>query len=339
MIKKNVLVYLAFLICTQCSHFSKKNYNSIVFTEYGSGAYTDQSVTSYKEILKSVDLKTVSFLFTCHTSHKLSDTIDCESNDSPSQVKVFQHLSDLKKQGYQTTLRVYVDLLSGDWRAYWDPKDKPQAFKNLKSKLVMLAQKAQEIEVDLFIIGAEYEKLTQPQYKNQWVSIIKEIRKVYSGQLTYGANTNFTTYPMVELHWVPFWPELDYIGIDYYHPMSDAPIDLEDFKRQHKKKWSQLTDPLRKLKKSFFINEIGSPIAEKGFLKPYEWTWPKDTPINLEHQMIYLKSFFLSMDADLRGLQIWRYMPFEEKTFKQGYLIDHPKTLEFLKQSFNSMSF
>jgi hypothetical protein len=47
------------------------------------------------------------------------------------------------------------------------------------------------------------------------VTIDCEIRKIYTGKLTYAANWD-------DFDKVPFWKELDYIGIDAYFPLSDA---------------------------------------------------------------------------------------------------------------------
>jgi hypothetical protein len=50
----------------------------------------------------------------------------------------------------------------------------------------------------------------RPEY---WSQLIKKIKKIYSGN--YAANWD-------DFDKVPFWNELDYIGIDAYFPLSDA---------------------------------------------------------------------------------------------------------------------
>ncbi len=304
-------------------------------TEYGVSAYSEDSILSYKNLLKELNLNTISLLMTCHTLNKESHNIDCDSNDSPSKKNIFKILKQGKQEGYKTSLRVYVDLLSGDWRAYWDPKDKTKAFEELQKQLVSIAQESERIDLDLLILGAEYEKLTQPQFRSQWLSLISAVRQVYSGQLTYGANSNYSSYSTVEALWVPFWEELDFIGIDYYHPMSQGKVDSQAFSLLHQKKLEEILTPLKKWKKPIFINEVGAPIAENGFEKPFEWVWPMDHKENLAHQSLYLESFFLASKEQINNIQIWRYMPNEKKIFKQGYIINHLKTLEALRNGFH----
>lgn len=337
MVKFFILFF--FVALTGCSFFTKKpSYNSVVFTEYGASSYSNESVQDYKQLLKDLKLKNASLLFTCHTKDKKSETIDCSSSDSPSKTKVFGLLKDFKNQGFSTSIRIYVDLLSGDWRAYWDPENKTQAFTNLKSELLGFAKLAEENKVDLMIIGAEYEKLTQPEFKNNWVQIIKELRKVYSGKLSYGANTNYSSYKTVESEWITFWDSLDFIGLDYYHPMKPDDVDLKSFIKQHNKKLNKLMVSLNSYNKPVFFNEIGVPIAENGFEKPYEWVWPKDQKSSPDHQSLYLKSFFESFDSKPVGVQIWRFMQNEQNTFKQGYILSRPRTIETLQHSFKNLN-
>ncbi|MCG0015231.1 glycoside hydrolase family 113 [Winogradskyella immobilis] len=75
------------------------------------------------------------------------------------------------------------------------------------------AELAQEINAPLFCIGTELENFVKmrPAY---WTSLIKKIKTIYKGQLTYAANWD-------EFKRTPFWSELDYIGIDAYFPVSE----------------------------------------------------------------------------------------------------------------------
>jgi hypothetical protein len=65
----------------------------------------------------------------------------------------------------------------------------------------------------------------RPEY---WSQLIKKIKKIY--QETYAANWD-------DFDKVPFWNELDYIGIDAYFPLSDATtpsvLELNDAWQQH----------------------------------------------------------------------------------------------------------
>jgi hypothetical protein len=65
---------------------------------------------------------------------------------------------------------------------------------------------------DLFCIGTELVQATLNNPK-RWRSIIEKIRNVYHGPITYAANWGR------EFEEIPFWDELDYIGLDNYYPV------------------------------------------------------------------------------------------------------------------------
>ena len=76
------------------------------------------------------------------------------------------------------------------------------------------AELAEEANVSILCIGTELEKFVEnrPEY---WQGLIKKIRAIYKGKLTYAANWD-------EYKRTSFWKELDYIGIDAYFPLSEA---------------------------------------------------------------------------------------------------------------------
>ncbi len=78
--------------------------------------------------------------------------------------------------------------------------------------ILTFAQLAEKYKVELFCIGTEQEASTQKN-PDFWKNLISGIRGVYSGQITYAANWDEYTS-------VPFWNELDFIGIDAYFPIS-----------------------------------------------------------------------------------------------------------------------
>lgn len=76
------------------------------------------------------------------------------------------------------------------------------------------ATMAAEANVDLFCIGTELEQfvLHRPAF---WEVLIREIKTVYQGKLTYAANWD-------EYKRVPFWNQMDYVGVDAYFPISES---------------------------------------------------------------------------------------------------------------------
>ena len=74
--------------------------------------------------------------------------------------------------------------------------------------------------VEFLAIGTELSKMTRGR-TSRWEIIIRDIRVVYRGRLVYAANWGN------EVKQVGFWPLLDFIGVDFYYPISseDSPSD------------------------------------------------------------------------------------------------------------------
>lgn len=80
--------------------------------------------------------------------------------------------------------------------------------------ITTFAHVATEKNVAVFCIGTELEAFVKarPQF---WFRLIKKVRDIYKGKITYAANWDEYTS-------TPFWSVLDYIGVDAYFPLSDA---------------------------------------------------------------------------------------------------------------------
>ncbi|MEP0479622.1 MAG: glycoside hydrolase, partial [Nonlabens sp.] len=79
--------------------------------------------------------------------------------------------------------------------------------------IMRFAQVAAQENIEMFCIGTELDSFVKarPAY---WQKLIKNIRKIYKGKLTYAGNWDSYKY-------VSFWDQLDYIGVDAYFPMSE----------------------------------------------------------------------------------------------------------------------
>lgn len=119
-----------------------------------------------------------------------------------------------------------------------------------KRFIIEYAKLAQEIKADIFCIGTELEKFVANR-SEYWNNLIKEIRKVFKGKLTYAANWD-------EYKRVQFWQQLDYIGIDAYFPLSDKKTPtVQDFEagwQNHKK---EITGIREKVNKPVLFTEYG----------------------------------------------------------------------------------
>ncbi len=89
--------------------------------------------------------------------------------------------------------------------------------------IMRFAKLADSLHVEMFCIGTEFNNAIQkrPAY---WKDLIQRIKKQYKGKLTYSSNWD-------DWDRVPFWADLDYIGLGGYFPLVDAVTpSVEDLK-------------------------------------------------------------------------------------------------------------
>ncbi len=116
--------------------------------------------------------------------------------------------------------------------------------KSYKDFIMLYAQLAQEMKVPILCIGTELYTFVQKRPK-YWNQLIQKIRAVYKGKLTYAENWD-------QFVNVPFWNQLDYIGIDAYFPVSNSKTPTVDALR---KGWQSHKNKIKALQKT-----VGKPI-------------------------------------------------------------------------------
>ncbi len=76
------------------------------------------------------------------------------------------------------------------------------------------AIKADSMDAEMFCIGTEY-RVPAKERPKFWRNLIKEVRKIYSGKITYASNwDNYEN--------IAWWDAVDYIGIDAYFPLVET---------------------------------------------------------------------------------------------------------------------
>jgi len=89
--------------------------------------------------------------------------------------------------------------------------------------IIEWAQIAEDKGVSLFCVGTEL-KIFVEERPAYWSNLIREVREIYTGPLTYAANWD-------DYMDVPFWNDLDIVGVDAYFPLiKDKTPSVADLK-------------------------------------------------------------------------------------------------------------
>ncbi|MFK7798962.1 MAG: hypothetical protein AB8E82_16030 [Aureispira sp.] len=175
------------------------------------------------------------------------------------------------------------------------------------------------------------------QYLIAWKKLIKKVRSVYRGKLTYAAN--FDNYQEVA-----FWKQLDFIGINAYFSLRDASTTFEDssqLKAQLKKGWDKVFGEIQSYTKSkgvkdkpLLFTELGYISRENATIEPWAGfgfsvvgnkdderlvRWQKETK-NWEERRLAMDALYevvKEQRLNLEGLLYWKltshdyHLPYE----------------------------
>jgi hypothetical protein len=118
--------------------------------------------------------------------------------------------------------------------------------------LLPFAAMADSMQVELFCIGTEFRTAIskRPQF---WRNLIAKVRQQYKGKLVYSSNWD-------DWEQVPFWKDLDYIGLSGYFPLAEGDTPSVD---SLKVAWKPICSRLRA-----FSTQMNKPVlfTEFGYL-------------------------------------------------------------------------
>ncbi|WP_245588104.1 glycoside hydrolase family 113 [Algoriphagus terrigena] len=182
-----------------------------------------------------------------------------------------------------------------DWKTW---------FANYQNFILDYARLAEKLKMPMLCVGTELEKTSTRE--SEWRAVIAEIRKVYSGKITYAAN--FTEFEKVK-----FWDALDYIGVQAYFPLAKGHNpNLAELKSSWEAHLPKVEKLVRKYKKPVLFTEIGYCNSVDAAMEP--WVWPnerKEIQISEEVQALCYEAFFETAWKKewLAGVFFWKWHP------------------------------
>jgi hypothetical protein len=145
-------------------------------------------------------------------SRNVRDSYVVAASSTPTDDSLRVAIRAARARGLKVVLKPHVDLLNGDARWKLSPADPARWFAAYRAHILGYARLAREEGCSLFVVGTELDALIADDRTPAWKALIADVRRVYSGPLTYASNA-------LPASRVGFWRDLDYIGIDAYYPM------------------------------------------------------------------------------------------------------------------------
>jgi len=169
-------------------------------------------------------------------------------------------------------LKPHVDAKSGGWRGDFRPADLDEWFESYEEFIIHFARMAAQSGVEMFCVGTELSAINRdiPEAKRYWPALIKRVRYIYPGPLTYAANWGDRTWG--EFHHVPFWDLVDYVGIDAYFPLTEkADPTVADLRTGWERWVKEIETWLPTVGKPILFTEIGYRSVDGTSRTPWDW--------------------------------------------------------------------
>ncbi len=237
-----------------------------------------------------------------------------------------------KKNGLKTMLKPHLWIGNGEFTGDLDFKNEADWTKfeaEYENYIMDFARIADSTNAEMLCIGTEMKTFV----KNRsafWFGLIKKIKSQYKGQLTYAEN--WDSYEAV-----PFWKELDFIGVDAYFPLSESKnLSKNDIKKGWKNWKVNLKTLAVDTQKPILFTEIG--YQSQDFAGKAPWESQIIGLENQENQAIALQGLFENVWQEkwLAGIFVWKWFPENNRDqARDRYSPQNRKAEEILKLNYS----
>jgi len=196
-------------------------------------SYASSSVDRDLEVIKQgLCAEYIALLANIYQDDKYSNDphVDGRTVDDSTLAAVVKKVHDL---GMKVVLLNTIKPDDGTWEGAILPEDLDTWFEHWEKVLVHYAKFSEKHGVEVFLLGSELPTLRgEPR---RWKEIISEVRKYYSGKISFSVNFWKNRAEYEEVLNMTQWEDLDYIGITGYFELTP---DLDPSVSQLRQAWS-----------------------------------------------------------------------------------------------------
>ncbi|WP_136607255.1 glycoside hydrolase family 113 [Paenibacillus dokdonensis] len=254
---------------------------------------TPEAVHSMKEMKNSLGVNWTAIALGALQDTAQSTEIHFEEEPTVTDAEVRWAIHEAKSLGLHVCLKPVVNCADGTWRAHinffdMDVPCEPKWsdwFASYTRFMLHYAVIAEETGCEMLCIGCEM--VQTDRREQEWRQLIQEVRKVYSGLITY----NCDKYQENQIKW---WDAVDIISSSGYYPVGTWEEQL-----------SRIEPVVQKHGKPFFLMEAGCPSRTGSSQIPNNWGLP-GTPSE-DEQVEYYNQMFQSCGRQdwVSGFMLW----------------------------------
>lgn len=230
-----------------------------------------------------------------------STVIQPVSGITPSDATLRATIRYARSKGLKVFLLPIIHLEQRsptDWRGTLKPADRAAWWQSYRAFILYHARLAPK---DVLLLAVGSELVSMEADVAEWRRLIKDVRAVFPGLLTYSANWD---------HFLPvrFWDDLDLLGISAYWPIAKTPTDdVATMIARWRPIKAEIGRFALRMKKPLILTELGFRSDAEGATQP--WLHTRRVPPDLEVQRRAWAASRAAWQGTpwLAGLYVWNW--------------------------------
>jgi hypothetical protein len=181
---------------------------------------------------------------------------------------VIRAVEQAHAEGLRVLLVPHLWVESGGWRGEIDPGDE-QAWQRwaeaYRHFVLQWAEVARQARADMLSVGVELRSWVTTARAPSFIEIVRAVREVYGGPLTYAANWDDVEQTVI-------LGELDVIGINAFYPLAEKPAtELEQLVKGGLSVRGRAAVLAKAWNKPVLFTEFGYTTRSDPAVRPWEW--------------------------------------------------------------------
>jgi hypothetical protein len=240
--------------------------------------------------------------------------------------ELFRHADSLGLKVIFMPIVLIDDPKGNEWRGTLEPESWDKWFDSYRDLLAHFLWICEGNGVDVLVIGSEL--LSSERQADQWQRTIAFARERFSGLITYSSNWDHYDN-------VPFWGELDLIGMNSYWTLGSGPdATVDEIVGNWQEIQAELEPFVRGQGKPLIFLEVGWCSLENAATEPWDYTQP--VPIDLDLQARLWQGFWRAWYGVewLGGMSVWEWPPGDGGPEDRGYTPENKPAEEVIREWF-----
>jgi hypothetical protein len=229
-----------------------------------------------------------------------------EAPSAQTKKAIARTVSQAHARGLKVLLVPHLWVETGGWRGeleFASDAEWRRFAEEYRAFVLEWAKVANANRVDLFSVGVELRSWVTTGHASSFQDIVQDVRKVYRGPLTYGANWDDVEHTVI-------WGDLDVIGINAFFPLTTkSGARLAELRAGAHAVKEHIATLAHEWQKPVVFTEVGYTNRPDPALRP--WEWPEDlhgvqpSPVEQAEAYEALLGAFLP-EPWFRGFFVWR---------------------------------